>query len=238
MISPIVHDTSPVLLVGGGKHRKSALTQLCGLLGAPGKGACAQLVAADSGADFLLRRGLVPDWVIGDLDSISAAALTKLSAARIHKVNEQESTDFEKCLSRIAAPLVLGAGFLGGRLDHTLAAFHTLAALAERRCILIGARDIVFLAPPEITLALAPGTRVSLFPLGPVQATARGLRWPVEALDFDPLQQIGTSNSALGPVRLSCAAARLLVILPRSALGPALAGFSGCAAGWPPQTAL
>lgn len=229
MKTAIVHDLEPVLLVGGGKKRKTGLEAASGLYG--------RIVAADSGADWLIAQGREPDMMIGDLDSVSPETLTLLWPDRAHKVNEQDSTDFEKCLTWIETPMVLGVGFLGGRVDHELAALHALAAYPERRCVLIGGDDIVFLAPPVMRLELAAGTRVSLFPLSEVRAQSEGLRWAVDEVRFDPRRQIGTSNEALGPVDLSVDAPAMLVILPLSELEGALSQLLQSAAGWPPQRA-
>ena len=230
MKTAIVHDLEPVLLVGGGKKRKTGLEAASGLY--------RRVVAADSGADWLIAQGREPDMVIGDLDSISPEALTLLWPDRALRVNEQDSTDFEKCLTRIETPLVFGIGFLGGRVDHELAALHALAAYPERRCVLIGGEDIVFLAPPHLRLQLEAGTRVSLFPLGPMRAQSEGLRWPVDEVSFDPLRQIGTSNEALGLIELSVDGPTMLVILPLSELKGAMAALLDCGAGWPPQRTL
>ena len=230
MKTAIVHDQEPVLLVGGGKKRKAGLEAA--------RGFYRRVIAADSGADWLMAQGHEPDMVIGDLDSISPESLGRLWPDRAHRVAEQNSTDFVKCLTRIEAPLVLGVGFLGGRIDHELAAFHALAAYPERRCILIGGEDIAFLAPPVMRLELLAGTRVSLFPLGPVRSQSEGLRWPVDEVSFDPLSRIGTSNEALGPVDLSVDGPAMLVILPRSELTAAVAQLLQSAAVWPPQRAL
>ncbi|MCW1956391.1 MAG: thiamine diphosphokinase [Roseobacter sp.] len=230
MKTAIVHDPEPVLLVGGGQKRKTGLKAVSGLY--------RRIVAADSGADWLMAHGHEPDMVIGDLDSISPEALRRLGPTRAHRVAEQDSTDFVKCLTRIDAPLVLGVGFLGGRLDHELAALHALAASPERRCVLVGGEDIVFLAPPVMRLDLAAGARVSVFPLGPVRAQSSGLRWPLKGVAFDPLSQIGTSNEALGAVELSVDAPKMLVILPRSELRAVVTELLQSAAVWPPQRAL
>lgn len=230
-MNPLIVDANdPVLLVGGGAHRKSGLRAAEGRYG--------RVVAADGGADWLLGRGILPDAVIGDLDSVSAEALAAIPAERIHKIAEQDSTDFEKCLMRISAPMLLCAGFLGGRADHALAAFHGLAAVPERRAVLIGKHDIAFLAPPECDLALKAGTRVSLFPLAPMRAESRGLRWEVGDVRFDPLRKIGTSNEALGDVSLKVSAPAMLVILPQRELPAVLAALLGRHGGaWTPRRA-
>lgn len=165
-----------------------------------------------------LRQGLLPEAVIGDLDSISAAARAALSPDRLHLIAEQDTTDFEKCLTRIDAPLILGLGFGGPRLDHWLAVANALVRHPDLPCVILGGADIAFAAPPRISLPLAPGTRVSLFPLAPVTGRSVGLRWPIEGLHLAPDGRIGTSNEALGPVHLEFDAAGMLVILPRATL--------------------
>lgn len=175
------------------------------------------LVAADGGVAHCLAAGLSPKAVIGDMDSIPPEAALSL-ADRLHPVAEQDSTDFDKALSRIEAPLVIAAGFSGGRLDHELAALHSLVVRADRRCLVLGPESLCLHCPPRLALALAPGTVVSLFPLAPVRVASTGLRWPTDAVPFSPTGRIGTSNAALGPMTLEARAPGMLVILPRAAL--------------------
>ena len=163
--------------------------------------------------------GILPVAVIGDFDSISAEARRAVPADRLHPIAEQDSTDFEKCLARIAAPMVIGVGFGGGRLDHQLAALHGLARFAAQPCVLLGRRDLVFLAPPELRLDLAKGMRFSLFPMAEVRARSNGLRWALDGIGFAPGARIGTSNQVSGPVRIACDRPAMLIILPAAALG-------------------
>lgn len=192
-----------------------------------------KVVAADGGLETLCRAGRLPDAVIGDMDSVSQAILAMLPPGAVHRITEQDDTDFEKCLSRIDAPLVLGCGFLGGRLDHELAALTVLARLAHKRCVLVGAEDLVLLCPPDLWLDLAMGSRLSLWPMGPVTGTSRGLRWPIAGLEFAPDRLSGTSNQVTGPVHLHMASAKMLLILPVSALAIVLAALAQQSASWP-----
>lgn len=183
------------------------------------------LVAADSGADAALAAGCTPEAVIGDLDSLSDMARSRLPPERLHFVDDQNSTDLEKCLARIDAPLILGVGFLGGRLDHHLAACAAIAAPGAPRCLLLGGEDVVFAARGTVALDLAPGTRVSLFPLTAVRGQATGLRWAIDHLHFDPLGQTGESNEATGPVTLTFPDPGMLVILPRACLAEVMSAL-------------
>lgn len=211
--APILASADAVTLVGGAPVATADLARALAL--AP------RLVAADSGADRLLVHGHTPEAVIGDMDSIGAATRARLGPGVLYPIAEQDSTDFEKCLARITAPLVLALGFAGGRIDHQLSVFSVLARHPARRCVVIGTDDAVTLAPPRIALDLAEGTRLSLFPLGAVDGESTGLHWPIAGLDFHPLGRIGTSNRTTGPVALSFDAPRMLLILPAEAL-PAL----------------
>ncbi|WP_108485054.1 thiamine diphosphokinase [Oceaniglobus ichthyenteri] len=181
------------------------------------------LVAADSGADRILDLGHMPDWAIGDLDSISQSARDRIGARVIHDPC-QETTDFEKCLARIDAPLILGLGFLGGQIDHELAALSVLVR-QDRAIVLIGEHDIVAHVPQIIDLALAPGTRVSLFPMAAVTGRSTGLTWPIDGLKFAPGRRSGTSNRASGAVQLAFDGPGMLLILPRAALSALLTGL-------------
>lgn len=185
------------------------------------------LVAADGAAGPAVEAGRVPDAVIGDFDSIPDSILGRIPSDRLHRIAEQDTTDFEKCLSRIAAPLCLAVGFTGRRLDHELAVYSTLVRHPAPPCIVVGSHDVAFAAPPALSLGVAAGTRVSLFPLGAVRGRSTGLRWPIDAVPFDPTGRIGTSNEATGPVGLAFDRPGMLVILPRGALGAAIEALAG-----------
>jgi thiamine pyrophosphokinase len=219
----IVQSQEPVTLVGGGDLAPGDLAQALAL--AP------ILVAADGGADRVLASGAEPVAVIGDMDSLSAEARGAF-ADRLHPVPEQVTTDFDKALTRIDAPVVLALGFAGGRLDHELAALHSLVLRADRPCLLLGPATLAFHAPPDFRLPLSPGTLVSLFPFAPVTMESEGLLWPTDGLAFAPQSRIGTSNQATGPVRLRPSGPGMLVILPRGSLPPALSALRA-APRWP-----
>ena len=221
----IVQVPGTVVLVGGGACDGNALREAAQL--------AAAVVAADGGATCLIRNGIVPDAVIGDMDSLPPEVRVALPPGIVHAIAEQDSTDFDKCLRHIAAPEILGFGFLGGRLDHELAAMTVLALRPEQRCILVGAEDVVVLCPPTLGLPLEAGTRLSLWPLGPVGGTSAGLKWPIDGLGFAPDGTIGTSNEVTGPVRLTMAAPRMLLILPVACLPVLRSALAAAPRTWP-----
>ena len=99
---PIVSASTPVCLVGGASIAKTEVLSVARLV-------CAY-IAVDSGANHLLETGIVPKAVIGDLDSLSQNARATF-ADRLHHIAEQSTTDFEKALTRVAAPVIIALGF-------------------------------------------------------------------------------------------------------------------------------
>lgn len=220
MKRPLVESPDPVTLVGGGTLAARDLGTA--LRRAP------VIVAADSGADRVLAAGHMPVAVIGDFDSISPNARASIPADRLHPIAEQETTDFDKALRRIAAPFVIAVGFTGARIDHGLAVFNALVRHPGQRCLVLGAQDVIFACPPRLRLRLGLGERVSLFPMAPVQGESTGLEWPVAGIGFAPGGVIGTSNRVVArEVHLAFDAPGMLVILPRRRLDAAIQALCG-----------
>jgi thiamine pyrophosphokinase len=214
-VTGVLHRSDgPVTLVGGGPVEAGQLGRALAL--AP------VAVAADGGGDVALPDGRAFAAVIGDMDSIASAPSLRARGVPVHEVADQDTTDLEKCLAAISAPLLIGLGFLGGRIDHHLAAMNALVRFHARPVVLVGGADLCFACPSEFSLDLAEGTRVSLFPMAAVRGTvSEGLRWPVAGLAMGPAARIGTSNMATGGrLRLAFDAPGMLVILPEALLAP------------------
>ncbi|MEM7268332.1 MAG: thiamine diphosphokinase [Pseudomonadota bacterium] len=192
MKSSVFLPDDGVTLLGGGPFAADHLAKAINIT--------SRLVCADGGYNAARAAGLTPEVVIGDLDSLEDPDTARETLGeRLLHVEEQDSTDLEKCLSRIEAPFIVGVGLLGGRMDHSLAALHAIIA-DPRPIILIGEEDIVFAAPLELAIRLEAGDRLSIFPLLPV--SGRGgdaLKWPIEGLNFEAGSLIGTSNEVVRP---------------------------------------
>ena len=225
----ILSSSSPVVFLGGGHASAVDFADALTI--------CGKLVAVDGGLVAAQTAGRMPDAVIGDMDSAPPEALAHVPIARQHRVSEQQSTDFDKALRNVDAPVVVGVGFCGGRVDHQLAAFHTLLVHADRPCILVGADEVTVLAPPQVTLDMVAGEVVSLFPMLPVQGRSTGLEWAIDGLAFEPASFVGTSNRALGEVKLMMDAPGMLLILPKVYLRPLVAHFVQGGVRWPVRAA-
>ena len=181
------------------------------------------IIAADGGANFLADHDISPELIIGDLDSISQEKIRNIETKKIIKISDQHTTDLEKVLLNTDAPLIIGIGFLGSRIDHELAALSALVKFSHKKIVLIGEKDIILLTPPSFSLSSFHGMRISLYPLGLVRVQSEGLKWSTEGLIMKPTDKIGTSNQAIDKIiKLVPDAPKLLLILPKLLLNDAV----------------
>lgn len=209
-----------ITLVGAGPVSRLLFARATGL--AP------VVIAADGGADTADTMGHPVRAIIGDLDSLHIGKNWRNSGIPVHQISEQGTTDFEKCLYSVAAPLFLCVGFVGGLTDHALAALNALLVYRHKRIILLGEDDLTFLAPLDLRLGLPVGTRISLFPLADVTGVhSEGLRWNVAGLRMRPGGRIGTSNQvADSAVRIGFDRRGVLVTLPLTQLSAVISALT------------
>jgi thiamine pyrophosphokinase len=170
------------------------------------------VIAADGGTRHALGVGRVPDVVIGDLDSLDAAARFQLENAGAHIISfpaRKDETDLELALChavQFGAREIVILGALGGRLDQTLAnlmllALPELAACAVR--IVAGAESVSLARGGEGPRSIEgrPGDTVSLIPVGGDAAgvTALGLEWPLARATLRMGPARGVSNVMTAP---------------------------------------
>lgn len=213
MIRPIVATNKPVILVGGAALEPDDLNILRSL--------SAIFVAVDSGAGPILEAGIVPEAVIGDLDSLSDAARASF-ADRLHLIAEQDTTDFEKALTRVDAPVVIAAGFMGGRLDHQMAVLNCVMRHRTRSVVLLGPEDVVFVATERTDLDVPVGTRVALLPMGDARVATEGLQWNLTDAALHSSGAISAANETAAPRATIRAIGQLLITLPRAQLACAI----------------
>jgi thiamine pyrophosphokinase len=188
------------------------------------------VVAADSGLDHAEALGIRVDVVVGDLDSVTDAALGRARDAGTpvtEHPRDKDATDLDLALlaavDRGATHLVVVGG-TGGRLDHLLGNLLLLGAPAFAGCTVElhagPARVHVVRGGTACTIAAAPGELVSLMALhGPVRGvTTDGLRWTLAGDTLDPGSTRGISNEVVAPpVTVALDAGTLVVVLPGTA---------------------
>ena len=211
MCNPALLFDAPITLVGGAEVSAKNFRESMQF--------ASTAVAADGGANTCLRYGINPAAVIGDLDSIDEYSKTQIKQDLIHFISDQDDTDFEKALKRIHAPLILGVGFLGDRADHQMAAQTALVKNFNKKVVLIGSHDLIFLTPPDFSLTLGNMCRISLYPMGECSIGSLGLKWNTEGIEFSPSSTIGTSNhTTRDKIELHPSKPLVLTIVPREFL--------------------
>ena len=88
------------------------------------------IICADGGANTALKSGIVPDVIVGDLDSIHAEALVKFHRVPTYEDRDDETTDLEKAiLWAIKAKFdhITVVGATGKRIDHSVGNLGVLA---------------------------------------------------------------------------------------------------------------
>lgn len=155
------------------------------------------------------ERGVSPDVVCGDFDSVSQETARRLfPLGELVPTPDQDFADGEKAL-RLArergASSVTLTGTGGGRMDHALGHVALLLRYggelplriredgAEMRAI-SGADD----APGEWVVVTRPGDTISLLSLaGEARVTVSGVQWPLDDCLL-PVGTQGVSNQATG----------------------------------------
>lgn len=159
-------------------------------------------ICCDSAAENLTAGGLEPDYIVGDLDSLSAPFLERYRDIVI-RIAEQDDNDLTKSF-RLALTLHPGritiVGATGRREDHTLGNVSLLLDYArEATCPVtmltdFGRFEAIF---DTATLASVPGTQVSIFAFdNTLKIESDGLKYPTGAVRFDTLWK-ATLNEAL-----------------------------------------
>jgi thiamine pyrophosphokinase len=181
----------PLAVVGGGAVDSGLLRELAARNVA--------LVGADGGGNAIGAAGLVPEAILGDLDSLEDRAEWEKRTRVIH-IPEQITTDFQKALYSTSAPVTLALGMTGKRLDHTLAALGALLEVApHRKVILVDEIDVAIALSGPFSFTAGQRERISIHPLVPVSFTrSTGLLYPLDGLTLDPAGRLGTSNEGIG----------------------------------------
>jgi thiamine pyrophosphokinase len=164
------------------------------------------VICADGGARHAKTLGLIPDCVVGDMDSLPRPLPKSWRRTAYVCDFDQGRSDLDKTLDfseSAGAVRVWIAGALGGGLDHELV---NLAALEMRRGKLeisvIGGGVARLLGPGRHALDLKRGERFSLLAAPRARATLSGARYPLRA-EILTRGSRGLGNRAEGRVVLT-----------------------------------
>ena len=179
--------STPVVLVGGGEIAWEQLHLI--------RQHFYPMIGVDSGANALRLHDIIADVVIGDLDSISELSSFPQTTDTI-KISEQQTTDFEKALYTIDAPLFICFGFWGDRLDHCLSVLHVLTKYRGQKCILlINQADLMFTPQKKLEMEIGTKSRFSIYPLKTTSfLISSGFLYSLDGLTLELGESMSTSN--------------------------------------------
>ena len=184
------------------------------------------VIAADGGLDRAAALGLEVDVLVGDLDSVSPAALARAESAGTRIVRHpvaKDATDLELALDEalaLGARRVLVIASAGGRLDHLAASLLLLGAerYAELELDALVGDALVHVLRSARTLRGTPGELLTLLPLGGAAegVTTSGLEYPLDGETLGSGSTRGVSNVfTSAEARVTVAEGILLAIRPQ-----------------------
>ncbi|MDR0232427.1 MAG: thiamine diphosphokinase [Dysgonamonadaceae bacterium] len=160
------------------------------------------IVCCDGAAQKLLDFGIEPQYIVGDLDSLSKEFKQRF-AQKIIQNSDQETNDLTKavefCISKNWKQVAI-LGATGLREDHTLGNISLLCNYKKQLDEVVMISDFGIFTPIfETTIFKSfPEQQISVFSLNPeTKLTFKGLEYPVENQSFTSWWQ-GTLNAALG----------------------------------------
>ena len=162
------------------------------------------VICCDGALQALEKRGIVPDVVVGDMDSVCGRALKRFPG-RVVRVPEQETNDLTKAFSFVmeempevsAIHILAATGFRGISVD-LVSDYSTALALGD-----------------SATLDVGEGRPVSLFSPDPtLQIRSEGLQWPTDGVVFDNWWKASLNRATADRITLTLShPAPVLVIL-------------------------
>ncbi|MGE5500067.1 MAG: thiamine diphosphokinase [Syntrophothermus sp.] len=162
------------------------------------------IICADGGANSIRKTGIIPDYIIGDMDSITKDTLEFFKGkCRLRKIKGQDDTDVEKCLkfaiSKGFKECIL-VGVIGDRLDHSFGNLSIAVRYSEKTDLtLVTEKSILSVIKGNCIIKTHPGEYISLYGFNErTRITSEGLKYSLknESLVFGKRE--GTSNEATG----------------------------------------
>jgi len=131
------------------------------------------VICADSGAGYALRLGIIPNLVIGDLDSLAPKDLQELKKLGVELFQYPRKKDYTDTYLALQKALELGykriemLACLGGRFDHTLSnvLLLTIPQVRDIDIRILEPSQELFLVKPKMKIYGQKGDTISLLPL-------------------------------------------------------------------------
>lgn len=160
------------------------------------------IICADGGANKARAFNILPDFIIGDLDSITQKTRYYFSSVPIVHNSDQNSTDLEKALDHLlvnsfSSATIIGA--TGDRPDHTMSNFSILMKYHRKLSLqFFDERCTAEIAHKKIRFKAEIGQQISVLPMGRCTGIiTQGLKFPLKNETLELGVREGTSNEAV-----------------------------------------
>lgn len=175
------------------------------------------IIVADKGLQFCYEQDIMPDYILGDYDSISKDILDWYQSQSKVPITvypaEKDDTDgalaFQKALE-IGSDYIYFLGALGGRMDHAIANIHLLKLALDYNKVhkntctevveayIVDSQNMICLIDKERTIKKEEqyGKYVSFLPFTDTVEgiTLKGFKYPLHLYTMEAGKSIGVSN--------------------------------------------
>jgi len=195
-----VADIKTVLIVSGGKACTEAISLLLS------KESFSMIIAADRGLETVDQLKLIPDYILGDFDSVSRKLLDKYKAMELPIISypaQKDMTDtqiaIELAMSHKPDRIII-CGATGSRADHMLANIHLLLhpLRAGIDACIIDNNNKIYLRNKSFSIKKSEqyGKYVSLLPFtdGVSGISLTGFKYPLNNAELANGSSLGVSN--------------------------------------------
>jgi thiamine pyrophosphokinase len=161
------------------------------------------LICADGGANRAVKLNLIPQFIIGDLDSIKKSTINFYkNKSEIVKFERQNDTDVEKCLKFAIEKKfndIILLGVTGNRLDHTFCNLGIVIKFFKKIKLKILAENSLLIPYSGIVkLRTFTGEIISLYGFDEkTRIKSSGLKYPLNNISLPFGKKESTSNEAL-----------------------------------------
>ena len=177
------------------------------------------LICADGGANSTLKYDIIPDFIIGDLDSIKPETYDYFyDRCRIIQIKRQNDTDVEKCLKfaikqKFNETILLGG--TGDRLDHSFCNLGIVLKFSDKINIeTIHGKSLLSVLKGKLKLKTVPGEIISIYGFDrKTKIKSKGLKYPLTNFALPFGEKESTSNVAESTeVQLEITGGKIFVI--------------------------
>lgn len=166
------------------------------------------VICADGGANHAFKLDLIPQLIIGDMDSISAEVMQFYSQKKVeikrfsaekNKTDTELALDYALALNEVDRVIVMAA--VGDRVDHTWANVYLLSKGAPKgkSCAIVESNCRIYFVDKTLSLKGKPGDIVTILPFGSVAegVTLEGFRYPLQKGKLIGASSLGVSNELI-----------------------------------------